>query len=210
MPNYELRIVQLISTCSNCYILTDRDSRAAAVIDPGCGAEQIMAAIGEAEARVAYIIDTHGHWDHIGNNVAVAEKTGAPILIHRLDAPMLAAPELSLARLFGGDGNGGQAARLLTDGDVLELGALRLTVIHTPGHTPGGICLLTEDLLFTGDTLFYLSVGRCDLSGGDHETLIRSLTEKLLPLDDGLRVLPGHGPETNLGEEKARNPFFPR
>jgi len=83
-------------------------------------------------------------------------------------------------------------------------------VIHTPGHTPGGICLLTEDLLFTGDTLFYLSVGRCDLSGGDHETLIRSLTEKLLPLDDGLRVLPGHGPETNLGEEKARNPFFPR
>jgi hydroxyacylglutathione hydrolase len=210
MGNYELHTVQLISTCSNCYILVDKSTRTAAIIDPGCAADQIMETVTEANAEVKYIIDTHGHWDHIGNNVAVQEATGAAILIHQLDAPMLSDPELSLARLFRGSGNGGQAARLLEDGDVIELGELTLHVIHTPGHTPGGICLLCEDLLFTGDTLFCMSIGRSDLIAGDYDTLIRSLGDKLTPLDDGLRVLPGHGSASVLGTEKAQNPYFPR
>lgn len=210
MSNYELHTVQLISTCSNCYILVDQATRAAAIIDPGCAAEQIMESVTEAKAKVKYIIDTHGHWDHIGNNVAMQEATGADILIHRLDALMLSDPVLSLATLFRGDGNGGQAARLLEDGDIIELGELRLTVIHSPGHTEGGICLLCEDMLFSGDTLFRLSIGRSDLSGGDQEALIRSLGEKLAPLDDGLTVLPGHGSASTLGYEKANNPYFPK
>jgi len=209
MPNYELYTVKLIRTCSNCYILVDAQSREAAVIDPGCNAGQILQELEQANARASYIIDTHGHWDHIGANLELAEKTGAQILIHRLDQPMLSDANCSLAFLFRGDGKGGEASRLLEDGDSIELGGLRLRVIHTPGHTPGGICLLCEDLLFTGDTLFNLSVGRTDLYGGDSETLIASLT-KLAPLDDKLQVLPGHGSASELGYEKAHNPYFPK
>jgi hydroxyacylglutathione hydrolase len=210
MSDYELYTIKLIRTCSNCYILVDSASREAAVIDPGSNAEQIIQELERVNAKARYIIDSHGHWDHIGANLALAEKTGAGILIHRLDQPMLADANSSLASLFRADGKGGEAERLLEDGDIIELGKLRLTVLHTPGHTPGGICLLVEDLLFSGDTLFNLSVGRTDLYGGDTETLINSLRDKLLPLPDQLQVLPGHGAASELGYEKAHNPYFPR
>ncbi len=208
MSKYELNTVQLITTCSNCYILVDAASRAAAVIDPGCNPDKIIEAIQEAKADVQLIIDTHGHWDHIGANVPIQQHTGAKILIHQLDEPMLTDPELNLRKLFLGKGDGGQADRLLADGDIIELGELRLQVIHTPGHTEGGICLLCEDLLFTGDTLFHLSVGRSDLPGGDKAALLNSLATKLKPLDDELKVLPGHNSPSTLGYEKEHNPFF--
>lgn len=208
MSKYELYTVQLITTCSNCYILVDTPSRAAAVIDPGCNPDKIMEAIKDANADVKLIIDTHGHWDHIGANVPIQQQTGAKILIHKLDEPMLTDPELNLRKLFFGKGDGGKADRLLEEGDIIELGDLRLQVIHTPGHTEGGICLLCEDLLFTGDTLFRLSVGRSDLPGGDKTALLASLANKLKPLDDSLKVLPGHNSASTLGYEKEHNPFF--
>ena len=210
MSKYELITLPLISTCTNCYILVDKKTRAAAIIDPGCAPEQIIEAVKNADADVKMIINTHGHWDHIGANKAVAAATGAPIYIHRIDAPMLQDGELSLCKLFRGDGDGGAASRLLEDGDVIDLGDLQIKVILTPGHTKGGVCLLCEDLLFAGDTLFRRSIGRTDLICGDREALIESLDKKLRPLADDLKVLPGHGSATILGEEKQFNPFFPK
>ncbi|MBQ1501065.1 MAG: MBL fold metallo-hydrolase [Firmicutes bacterium] len=208
MSNYELHVIDLISTSTNCYLLLDAQSRAAAVIDPGCAPEKILAAIEEAKADVKMIINTHGHWDHIGANKAIQAATGAPIYISRIDEPLLQDGEQSLCKLFRGDGDGGKADRLLEDGDIIELGSLRLQVILTPGHTKGGICLLCEDLLFVGDTLFRRSIGRTDLIGGDRAEILDSLETKLRPLPDELKVLPGHGSATVLGEEKEYNPFF--
>ena len=208
MNNYELSTLALISTCTNCYILTDKNTRATAIIDPGCAPEQILNTLKNIDADVKMIINTHGHWDHIGANKAIQAATGAPIYIHRIDEPLLSDGELNLCKLFRGDGDGGKAARLLEDGDVIELGDLRLKVILTPGHTQGGICLQCEDLLFAGDTLFRRSIGRTDLVCGDRAALLESLDKKLRPLPDELKVLPGHGSASVLGEEKEFNPFF--
>ncbi len=210
MKKYQLVIIELISTNSNCYLLIDQNTRAAAVIDPGCNPEKILSEIEQHQVQVKYIINTHGHWDHTGANLPIQAATGAEILIHHADEPLLSNPELSLAFLWRRADKAGEADRLLDDGDKIELGQLELSVIHTPGHTEGGICLLCEDLLFSGDTLFRLSVGRSDFPGGDHDLLLNSLVTKLLPLADDLIVLPGHGSASRLGYEKEQNPFFPR
>lgn len=209
MKKYELVTLQLVSSNNNCYLLIDSATREAAIIDPGCDAAKILAAVEENNADVKYIINTHGHWDHVGANRPLKEATGVDVLIHEADEPLLSRPELNLAFLFRGDGNAGTAERLLKDNDKIFLGELQLTVLHTPGHTEGGICLLCEDLLFTGDTLFRLSVGRSDFPGGDHDVLISSLA-RLLPLPDDLLVLPGHNSASTLGFEKANNPYFPK
>lgn len=192
---------------TNCYILIDQTGREAAIIDPGGDAEALIQALTELQARPTMIINTHGHWDHIGANRALQQHYGIDIAIHEADAPMLDDGAKSAARYFHGDGDGGHANRLLADGDSIELGSLRLTVLHTPGHTLGGVCLKLDKLLFTGDTLFNLSIGRTDLSGGDYAAICRSL-QRLTTLDDGLLVLPGHGPGSNLGYEKAHNPYL--
>lgn len=207
---YRLSCLVLGGLGANCYILADKATAEAVVIDPGGEAGRVMAALDGEKARLTAIINTHGHWDHVAGNKRLKELSGAPLLIHRLDAPMLGQGRLNLSSLFGEAGQGGEADRLLEDGDIIEAGELKLQVIHTPGHTLGGICLLCEDLLFTGDTLFQLSVGRCDLPGGNEATLMRSLQEKLAPLDKDLLVLPGHGPESNLAYEIKYNPYFPR
>jgi len=207
---YRMSVMPLGQLGANCYLLIDQATAEAAIIDPGGEAERIVSALRQEQARPAVIIDTHGHWDHIGGNQRLRELTKAPLLIHRLDAPMLAQGRLNLGPEFGADGNGGTADRLLEDGDAIAVGKLTLTVIHTPGHTPGGICLLCEDLLFTGDTLFKYSVGRSDLPGGDETALLRSLAERIRPLDPSLRVLPGHGPESQLSYELKFNPYFSR
>lgn len=199
MSKYELYTVQLIYHLQQLLYFSRYSKPCSCCIDPGCNPDKIMEAIKDANADVKLIIDTHGHWDHIGANVPIQQQTGAKILIHKLDEPMLTDPELNLRKLFLGKGDGGKADRLLEEGDIIELGDLRLQVIHTPGHTEGGICLLCEDLLFTGDTLFRLSVGRSDLPGGDKTALLASLANKLKPLDDSLKVLPGHNSCLYLG-----------
>lgn len=191
-------IVGLIST--NCYVLRSGDE--VMVIDPGGDAGRILGELGAEKLK--YIVNTHGHPDHVGANRAVAAATGAPVLMHSAD---LAALE-SAGFLDGLYDGAPEPDRLLDDGDELELGALSFKVLHTPGHTPGGICLHSPGVVFTGDTLFAGSVGRTDLAHGDYKKLMESVRTKLLTLAPETRVLPGHGPESTIALERATNPYL--
>lgn len=194
---------------TNCYIIGCSKTNTCAVIDPGGSVHKIIAKLAEKGLKVKYIINTHGHYDHILGNRELKEHTDAQILIHKLDADYLTKPSLSLASHFG-DKNGGPAADvLLSEGDIIEVGdTVKLKVYHTPGHTPGGISLLVDKHLFAGDTLFAGSVGRTDFPGGSMRDLITGIKNKLLPLGDDVRVYPGHGPFTTIGDEKINNPFL--
>ncbi len=194
---------------TNCYIVFDEATKDAAVIDPGGSVGDITAVIRDEKLAVKYIINTHGHADHVLGNMRVKEATGAPILIHEADAGMLMSGQRNLSAFIGGSVSCGPADTLLKEGDVIKIAVgLELTVIHTSGHTPGGICLLTDSVLFSGDTLFAESIGRTDFPGGSYSQLIRNIKEKLLVLDDAVKVLPGHGPETSIGWERKMNPFI--
>ncbi|MHB0912361.1 MAG: MBL fold metallo-hydrolase [Armatimonadota bacterium] len=192
---------------TNCYIVGDESTGEVLILDPGGDTEEIASALEGYEVRG--IVNTHGHADHIASNGCLAERFGCPIMIHALDAPALTDPERNLAALagFGGDLSP-TADRLLSEGDEVRVGDLAFTVIHTPGHTPGGICLLSDKTLFSGDTLFASGIGRTDFPGGSYEALISSIREKLLPLDDDVKVYPGHGPATTIGAERAGNPWL--
>lgn len=206
-----MKIVQLEvgSLGTNCYIIFDEATREAAVIDPGGSVEDITAVIKNEKLTVKYIINTHGHADHVYGNMRIKQATGAPILIHEADAGMLTSGQRNLSAFIGGSVSCGPADTLLKEGDVIKIAAgLELTVIHTPGHTPGGICLLTDNVLFSGDTLFAESIGRTDFPGGSYSQLIKNIKEKLLVLDDAVKVLPGHGPDTTIGWERKMNPFI--
>jgi glyoxylase-like metal-dependent hydrolase (beta-lactamase superfamily II) len=197
---------------TNCYLVGCPRSGQAAVIDPGAfGKAEIDAITGLAEQhrlQVKYIINTHGHIDHIAADRELRELTGAMLLVHREDAPLLESPLLNGSLMFGFKYAPVAPDRMLEDGDIIPLGDLSLTVIHTPGHTAGGITLLVQDTAFAGDTLFAGSVGRTDLPGGHDRTLLRSIRERLLSLPDATAVRPGHGPRTTIGKERKHNPFL--
>ncbi len=193
---------------ANCFIIGCEDTREAVVIDPGGDADQILMLLAELKLTVKYIINTHGHFDHVCANKRMKEVTGADILIHPLDAPMLSHVSTSGA-MFGLSGEDSPPAdRTLEDGDVVSFGKnINLKVIHTPGHSPGGISLYTEGMVFVGDTLFAGSVGRTDFPGGDFNVLRTSIQEKLFVLGDEVKVYPGHMSETTIKIEKLSNPF---
>lgn len=182
---------------TNCFLVADVETHEALIIDPGFDRESeakiILEEIEHNEFEVKYIINTHGHIDHIGGNRTLQEVTKAPILIHENDASRL---------------SNSLAVRKLRDGDLIEIGSVKLRVIHTPGHSEGSIILLGADAVFSGDTLFAGSIGRFDLPGGSLVELKNSLRTKLLILPDSLKVYPGHGPVTHLGEERRHNPFL--
>ena len=182
---------------TNCFLVADVETQEALIIDPGFDRESeaktILKEIEHNEFEVKYIINTHGHVDHIGGNSTLKEVTGAPILIHERDAHRL---------------SNSLAARKLRDGDLIEIGSVKLRVVHTPGHSEGSIILLGTDAVFSGDTLFAGSIGRFDLPGGSLVELKNSLRTKLLILPDFLKVYPGHGPVTHIGEERRHNPFL--
>lgn len=192
----------------NCYVVSDADSGQGIIIDPGGNAEEILAYVRAEKIAVQAIINTHGHGDHIGANDAVRKATGAPLLLHAADQYMLTDARANLSAFMGYQALSGPPDRLLAEGDEIAFEGGSFRVVHTPGHSPGGICLIGEGVVFSGDTLFAESIGRCDFPGGSEIELVRSVREKLLPLPDETRVYPGHGPETTIGWERRYNPYL--
>jgi len=192
---------------ANCFILGCEETLEAVVIDPGDEADRILMALAESSLKLNYIVNTHGHFDHVGANKPLHDATGAPILIHALDAPMLNQIAASAANWGLAGDNSPPPERMIDEGDTIVFGNITLTVIHTPGHTPGGVSLKTGEHVFVGDTLFAGSIGRTDFPGGSFETLRDSIQKKLFVLGDEVRVYTGHGPETLVGRERINNPF---
>jgi hydroxyacylglutathione hydrolase len=193
---------------ANCYVLGCERTKEAAVIDPGGDVDKILMTLAKDKLRVGYIINTHGHFDHTGDNKRLKEVTGAKLVIHRADAPMIL-QQGSNGTLWGMEVEDSPPPDVyVEERDVITFGDISLQVLHTPGHSPGGISLLSDKMVFVGDTLFAGSIGRTDLPGGDYETLIRSVKEKIFPLGDDVVIYPGHGPKTTVGREKRSNPFF--
>jgi len=194
----------------NCIILGCEETREGVVVDTGGDAEQIIATVEGLRLNIGQVINTHGHFDHVGANRQVLERFSARLLIHELDAPMLErAAEVARAYGIRGD-NSPQPDAFLCDGMEISFGACRMKVLHTPGHTQGGCCLYIEKekTVITGDTLFADSIGRTDLPGGSHEQLLASIQSKLFTLPDDVVAYPGHGPETTIGHERQYNPYF--
>ncbi len=199
---------------TNCYLVSCSKTRNALVIDAGFDkkteGEKITEEINRHKLHVKYIVNTHGHPDHISGNRAMREATGAPVLIHEADAPLLKEPGKNMFTPWGFIIDSPPADKLLHDGNTVQTGEIRLKVLHTPGHSQGSICLLSEDddVVFTGDTLFAGSIGRTDLPGSSPEAMTCSLKDKLVSLPDRLNVYPGHGPASTMETEKRSNPFL--
>ena len=192
----------------NCYIVHDEKTKEAIVIDPGDDGREILDLIREKGLKVRYIVNTHAHFDHVGANKLLKDATGAELLIHEADSGLLSTTA-NHARMFGMTApSSPKADRYVKHGDVLTVGALTLTVLHTPGHSAGGISLAGDGVVFTGDALFAGSIGRTDLPGGDLMTLITSIKTNLMTLPDETVVLSGHGPQSTIGEERRENPFL--
>jgi len=191
----EMFTVGMLGT--NCFVVGDTQTKEAIVIDPGFDnvseAKNILNEIQRGKLRVKFIVNTHGHPDHVSGNKMMKEATGSSIMIHEYDASMLRNP---------------RADKTLREGDIIEFGDIKLRVLHTPGHTKGSIALLNSNDLFVGDTLFAGSIGRYDLPGGSLEELMNSIKNKLLILPDHVKVYPGHGEVTTIGEERRTNPFL--
>lgn len=192
----------------NCYILALDSGSAAIIIDPGAEAHKIRRVLEKHKLTPAFIVNTHGHFDHIGADNAF----GVPVYVHKLDAAMLKDASLNLSAVFALAYQVESPINILEDGQVITLGSIELEVAHLPGHTPGGIGLILRKpqggVVFSGDALFHHSVGRSDLAGGDAEALIRGIKEKLFILPDDTKVYPGHGSFSTIGEEKQNNPYL--
>lgn len=200
---YKRFILGVLST--NCYVV--QDGNEAAVIDPAVYSGDVSEFIKKEKLTLKYIILTHTHFDHIGGAQQFKNEFGGKIAVHEKDASGLFDSTLN----FGGYAEGGGAPSadiLLRQGDTLEVGRCRLTVLHTPGHTAGGICLYCPPVLFSGDTLFEGSIGRFDFPGGSFENLKKSITNKIFSLPESTEVLPGHGNFTTVGREKKENMYL--
>ena len=196
------------SLSANCYIVGNADTREGMVIDPGGNPEVILKAITDSNFDIQTIVLTHGHSDHIAALYDIQDRTGADVVIHIEDADFLEGRG-SFSSMFGISYKTPEPPdRLLREGDIIEMGSTRFTVVHTPGHTPGSICLLTENRVFTGDTLFYRGIGTTLMPGSSRRQLIESIQTRLMVLPDDFKIHPGHGRETTIGAERKSNPFI--
>lgn len=195
-----------------CYIVACSKTKEALVIDPGGNEEQVVKRIEKKGLNLKYIVNTHVHGDHTCGNAKVKELTGAQLIVHEADNQFLISGVLNGMSRQMGFTPSPPADITVKDGDKIEIGEVSLTVIHTPGHSPGGICLLGQGNLFTGDTLFVGGIGRTDLTGADHNQFMQSIKEKLLNLPDETVVWPGHdygpNPSSTIGLEKIANPWL--
>ncbi|MBI4302249.1 MAG: MBL fold metallo-hydrolase [Chloroflexi bacterium] len=193
---------------SNCYIVGSRATKEGLIIDPGAEAEAIIQEVTKLGLTIKTIVATHGHIDHVGAVGPIKEATGAIFAMHADDIEIMTGHSRR-GSMFSSSWPSPPTPDLrLAEGDAINIGDLHFTVIHTPGHTPGGICLLGDGLIFTGDTLFQSSIGRYDMPGGDGALLVENIQSKLMVLSDDTLVLPGHGPETTIGQERQWNPFL--
>lgn len=194
-------------TATNCYLIYSKQDGEGLIVDPGDVSKELWHMVEKLKFKIKYIVNTHGHIDHTGGNDWYREKTGAPLLVHELDRDFYANPDLNLST-YSKPCVLKQADRMLQDGDMIRIGKEELKVLHTPGHTPGSICLLSKTILFSGDTLFAGSIGRTDFPLGSYEELMNSLKTKIMTLQGNLAVYPGHGPSSHLDLERRTNPFL--
>jgi glyoxylase-like metal-dependent hydrolase (beta-lactamase superfamily II) len=206
----QFRNITVTDFMTNCFILWDKDTKEGIVLDPGGDSGKILREIQNEGIKIVGIVITHAHIDHVGALGAIKEATGAEIMMHTAELPVLKFAS-KMGGMFGVRiEQPPDPDRLLSEGDVINFGKYSLKVLDTPGHSPGGISLIASDGIscFSGDTLFAQSIGRTDLPGGDYETLISSIKTKILPLGDKVQVYPGHGPATTVATEKRYNPFL--
>jgi glyoxylase-like metal-dependent hydrolase (beta-lactamase superfamily II) len=204
-----IRTIVVGQLAANCYVVTDELTKTAVVIDPGDNPEEIEAALRDAEVELSYILLTHGHPDHSFAAGELQQHYGVPVLMHEADVPQLEGHQDLVVMFY--DINRYIKPRLgefLREGDIVSLGSVELKVIHTPGHTPGGLCFAQGGHVFTGDTLFAGDMGRTDLPGGSYDDLMRSIREKLLVLPEKTIIYPGHGPISSIGAERVDNPLL--
>ncbi len=212
MNNMETQQVKLSKMATFCYLVIDDATRSCVLIDPAFDTGRLLEMVSDQELHLTHVINTHNHSDHTAGNAAIVAATGAKICIHRLDAAALGKLfNRGFSRLMGGKGSPAPDI-MLEDKDTIQVGTVTLTVIHTPGHTPGGICLLAENNLFTGDTLFIGSAGRTDLPGGNRRQLETSIATRICSLPEETIIWPGHdygsSPSSTVARERQSNPFM--
>ncbi|OFI05242.1 putative metallo-hydrolase [Clostridium acetireducens DSM 10703] len=196
----EIKVLPVGAYEANCYILLDENTKEAAVIDPGDSGKFIIDTIKDLKCKVKYIILTHGHLDHTGAVDDLKKEFNAPVCINEKDEKLASKSSFIFGEI--------KSDKYIKEGDILEIGNIKLKCIETPGHTPGGMSFLVDNIVFTGDTLFFCSIGRTDFEGGDYSTIINSIKTKLTVLPDDTIVLPGHGPKSSIKNEKMNNPFL--
>lgn len=200
----EIKTIPAGVYAANCYLLIDEKTRECGVIDPGGDAPDIIREIEKLNLNVKYIFLTHGHTDHTSGVAEIKEKYSADVCLTLEDEKMI----LGGTYIFGPLTKSGRADIHIKDGDTFKIGDITVTCIETPGHTPGGVCLTANDVVFTGDTLFSGSIGRTDFAGGNFDTIINSIKTKLMTLQEDTIVLPGHGGKSSIKREKLHNPFL--